>query len=67
MIRIRHVGIAIFAELHLNQKPKIERDCFVFDTELSFEELQVLYVNSVVHKVYELNIAYRNEQRRLRG
>ncbi len=65
MLEIRHVGLAIFADLHLNQKPQITVDGFNFDTELTIEELQLMYANSTIQQVYELNIAFRNEKRRV--
>ena len=64
-LRIRNTGLAIFTELHIKQKPKILDDCFVFDSDISISELQYLYANSDVQRVFELNIAYHAEKRRL--
>lgn len=66
---IRNQHLAVFTAIYLKQEPVIRvergRALFVFQTALQFDQLDILYKASELHKALELNFSLGRRKRNL--
>jgi hypothetical protein len=64
-LAIRNVGIAVFTELKLGQKPVVLADgSFEFETDMQIdiEQIRYEYANSLEQRIFELMRAYQAQR-----
>lgn len=68
-LSIRNQHLAVFTAIHLNQEPEVRvthgRAVFVFQTAVTFDQLDILYKSSVLHQALELNYSLGRRKRNL--